>query len=139
MRTLLEEFVHENVIGIFIMNSISFASIVTSFMFIVLSYFDHSLSDECCMRHYDDPLLAALEGDCSPPCDQFLMVRMPRWFATMDMVICFSFFIEYSINLYISQNRCTYFLTAESCITIFLIIMPPIFFSYETGRAGLQM
>ena len=53
IRTQLEYFLHENVIGVFIMNSISFISIVTSIMFIVLTYIDHSQSDPCCISFYE--------------------------------------------------------------------------------------
>jgi len=29
-------------------------------------------------------------------------VRMPRWFHTMDIVLCFFYMVEYIANLYIS-------------------------------------
>ena len=51
IRVTLDNFVHEHPIGKFIMNSISTIAILTSILFICLTYWDHSKYNECCIDY----------------------------------------------------------------------------------------
>jgi len=79
--------------------------------------------------------------NCSPACDEYYHVRMPHWFHQIDMVICFIYLIQYVLKLYISQNRCTYFIDYSNdytnLVNLTLIICPPLVLPYESDSIGL--
>lgn len=127
------------------MNTISCVAILTSFMFVALSYVDHSAYDPCCkelpkVENYCSatPEELAQAATCTPGCNEYYMVRMPRWFHTLDMVICLIFLLEHLIRLYISPNRCSYFMSLDSILTMVLIIFPAIIFNYDAAYYELQ-
>jgi hypothetical protein len=87
---------------------------------IILSYWDHSLYDPCCIAENkaqeslremnpdgkvsdaDAEMAAAFVSACMPKCDEYYNVRMPHWFYTTNLVIGFTFLVEYCLHLYIA-------------------------------------
>ena len=71
-------------------------SLVTSLSFVILTYWDQSEFDPCCQ---------AKNPHCNPACDRFYNIRMPYPYQIVDKVICVTYLLEYSLNMFISQNR----------------------------------
>jgi hypothetical protein len=142
-------------------------------MYIILTYWDHSYYDGCCIdfraTRFQYELLQARiiveaqqepidqsgitelitenyeyeEGgpvdECVPHCDQYFNVRMPRWFYNMNVIIGLIFLVEFVLYFYVATNKSEFLFSLSNghLTDLMCIIMPPVVFSYETGRFGL--
>jgi len=66
---------------------------------------------------------------------QFFNVRMPPWYNYIDICMGVIYSLEYCVKLFISQNRCSYFITLDSLIDLLIII--PTFLEYNVAQVGL--
>jgi len=118
---------------------IGILSIVSCCSFLILTYTDWSTETECCIPFYEalkahkkayvedenNPLYPiTLEGiaDCDPKCNEYYYSRMPPLFEYIDKGICLIYLINYAIVIYISQNRCQFFISNVSIVELFIII-----------------
>lgn len=76
--------------------------------------------------------------DNSPRCDEFYYSRMPQWYETVDLITGFIYLFNYILIIFISQNRCQYFISNESKIEL-IIIAPRFLFGYKCPKYGLLL
>jgi|TARA_B110000285_G_C15087888_1_gene597264 hypothetical protein len=74
----------------------------------------------------------------SPRCDEFFYSRMPQWYETVDLITGFIYLFNYVLIIFISQNRCQYFISNESKIEL-IIIAPRFLFGYKCPKYGLLL
>ena len=56
----------------------------------------------------------------------------------IDKVLCLIYLVNYVLKIFISQNRCQYFIESES-IKDLMVIVPVIIYDYDCGQFGLFM
>lgn len=71
-----------------------------------------------------------------PACNEFYYSRMPKWFEYVDIGICVIYLTFYILNVFISPDRCQYFISNESICDL-LIILPVLIYGYACGTLGL--
>jgi len=71
-----------------------------------------------------------------PRCDEFYYSRMPLSYETVDLMAGFVYLIHYFLTIFISQNRCTYFISSDSILEL-IIIIPIFIFRYDCNWVGL--
>lgn len=76
--------------------------------------------------------------DCNPKCNEFFYSRMPNWFELMDIGICIIYLAWYILTVFISQDRCQYFVSGES-IRDLLTILPVLTYGYDCDTTGLML
>lgn len=125
-------------------------SFMSSVAFVVLTYWDLTIYDSCCLGYSDQQELKTSlslvnktaevelikDLDCLPKCSEFYNVRLPKPFVYADKVICGLYLIEYIINLFISQNR-RQFIFSWSSISDLLVFIPPLIFDYDCSNFAL--
>jgi hypothetical protein len=82
---------------------------------------------------------AEYNSACVPKCDEYYNVRMPRWFYTTNVIIGFTFLVEYFLYLYIAQDRLGFVTNFNHLARLVIIILPPIVFPYDTNKFGMFM
>ena len=63
---------------------------------------------------------------------------MPQLYEYIDLGICMIYLINYLLIIYISQNRCQYFISSESIIEL-IVIFGVIIFPYNCDYAGVLL
>jgi hypothetical protein len=61
---------------------------------------------------------------------------MPQSYETVDLMAGFVYLIHYFLTIFISQNRCTYFISSDSILEL-IIIIPIFIFRYNCNWVGL--
>lgn len=118
------------------MKSISVISVVSSITFMVLLDEDHAKNDPCCAPWYEAGKPADAMPECIPACNEYFYSRMPRWFEMADQIICLIYLVYYILNVFISQDRCRYFISGDSIQELF-IFTPVLLYNYECDELGL--
>ena len=141
IRVNLENFLYQSLAGEMARKFIGLISVGSAITFVVLTETDWSIDDPCCMNRDADPVCPIgcnPDNDCLVYCDEFYYSRMPKWFELADTFICLIYLTNYILVLFISPNRCIYFISNESLIDL-LIIIPVFIYPYECGQLGLFM
>lgn len=136
LRAFLDKVLTQSIYGEIIVKGISIISIASSVLFIIMLDTDHAGSDPCCKDWVAAGKPDDMMPDCNPPCNEFYYSRMPRWFELIDMVICIIYLVYYILIVFISQDRCKYFIS-DASIQELLIIVPVLIYPYECGALGL--
>jgi hypothetical protein len=103
--------------------------------------YDWSEYDDCCanpikqpgshvVSFYECPEICS--GECPLNCDEFYYSRMPRIYEYVDKSLCLIYLVNYVLKIFISQNRCQYFIEGES-VKDLMVIVPVVMFDYECG------
>ena len=135
IRVNLEKFLYQSIAGELVRKFIGILSIGSSIAFVAMTDTDWSVEDACCMSRDADPVCPVgchPESDCLVYCDEFYHSRMPRAFELVDSLICFIYLVMYILILFISPNRCIFFISNES-IQDLIIIIPIFIYPYECG------
>ena len=65
---------------------------------------------------------------------------MPQIFDWVDKPVCIIYAVHFFLNLYIAVNRCAFFTEFENLIQLTLVILPPIFLSWNvTSQTSLVL
>ena len=91
-----------------------------------------ALVDDIGLRWKDEILFDSND----PRCDEFYFSRMPMSFESVDLMAGFVYLIHYFLTIFISQNRCTYFISGDSILEL-IIIIPIFMFRYNCTWIGL--
>ena len=91
------------------------------------------LVDEIGLRWKDEILVDTND----PRCDEFFYSRMPQGYETVDLLVAFIYLLHYFLTIFISQNRCTYFISSDSLLEL-IIIIPIFIFGYNCTWVGLM-
>lgn len=128
-RHSLEKFLYQTNAGKIIEVFIGVISFISSVTFIILTYLPANVP--CWM----DKDICSL---CNIETEEFNF-RIPIWFHITDVCVCVIYLLEYFMKLFISQNRCSYFMSRVSIMDL-LIIIPSIVCGnnpYRTPISGL--
>ena len=152
IRVALDNFMNGETYGANIERFIGILSIISCCTFLWLSYTDWSTETECCLLFHKalsahkeekgDNIVypIKLEGiaDCDPKCNEYYYSRMPVLFEYIDKGICLIYLVNYVIVIYISQNRCQYFISNASIVELFIII-PVVLLPYNCDYYGVLL
>ena len=158
IRVSIDKFMN-SIIGEFIQKFIGAVSIISSIAFVIMTEYDWSSSDPCCMKSAEFYTAAAipfvnsfgnygcpksptegitcdLTNDCLVGCDQFYYSRMPINYEFIDIFICLVYLVLYILMIFISPSRYNFFISNQSIREMFIII-PVLIFPYECDKLGL--
>ena len=139
IRANLEKFLYQSIAGELVRKFIGLVSIGSAVAFIYFTETDWSIDDPCCMvRDAEDVCPKGCDpvNDCLVFCDEFYHSRMPKVFELADLLICFMYLANYILVLFISPNRCIYFISNESLMDMFIMV-PVFIYRYDCGKLGL--
>ena len=96
---------------------------------------------EDAMTEYDFLEIHGLCEQPDPPCNQYYHNnRMPEMFDWIDKPVCILYAVHFFLNLYIAVNRCQFFIEFDNLIQLTLVILPPIFLSWNvTSQTSLVL
>jgi len=135
IRANLEKFLYQSLAGELVRKFIGLISIASAVTFVYMTETDWSVNDPCCMDREADPVCpvgCTPETDCLVYCDEFYHSRMPKSFELVDNFICLIYLVNYILVLFISPNRCIFFISNESMMDL-VIIIPVFIYPYECG------
>ena len=129
------------------MNIIGVVSVGSSIAFVILTYIDWSRHDPNCIEFYkeydiwfelDDDSILAPNDPGLPKCLEFYYSRMPQMYETFDTICALIYLFNYFLNLFMSPNRCQFFISSESIMELFIII-PALAKGYDATTPWLAL
>lgn len=122
-------------------------SVLSSLAFVLLTFNDWSVLVPGCVEYREkveewealnNPAVEMPIDTNVPRCNEYYYSRMPMLYEYVDLSCGLIYLVFYFLNLFISQNRCQFFISNSSIMEL-IIILPALIYPYDCNEIGLFM